>query len=116
MCKTPKITLSYLINYIPNDTEKLLYEKLNIQVLKLYLEDTKRWYFKEHYYLGGQTKMTIDDEITLELINRTKDIFELRLKEYGCANSWEVASVKQSQLLLNQMEEIVKFHIKLTNT
>jgi hypothetical protein len=45
------------------------------------------------------------------LINQTKDIFELRLKEYGCANSWEAASVQQSQLLLNQMEEIVKFHI-----
>ena len=59
--------------------------------------------------------MTIDEEITLEKIDETKKLSEQRLMEYGCANSWEAASIQQNQMLLYQMEEIIKFHIKLTN-
>ena len=33
MCEMSKVTLSYLINYIPNETDKPSYEKLNTQVL-----------------------------------------------------------------------------------
>ena len=115
MCETPKITLSYLINYIPNETDKPSYEKLNTQVLSSYLDDTKNVYFKGSFYLGGHIKMTIDEEITLEKIDDTKKLSEQRLMEYGCANSWEAASIQHNQMLLYQMEEIIKFHIKLTN-
>ena len=115
MCETPKTTLAYLINYVPNETDKPSYEKLNTQVLSSYLDDTKNVYFRGSFYLGGHTKMTIDEEITLEKIDETKNIFQQRLKEYGCANSWEAGSIQRSQMLLIQMEEIIKFHIKLTN-
>ena len=115
MCETPKITLSYLINYIPNETDNPSYEKLNTQVLSSYLDDTKNAYFKGTFYLGGQLKMTIDDEITLEKIDETKKLSEQRFMEFGCANSWEAASIQRSQMLLYQMEEIITFHIKLTN-
>ena len=115
MCEMSKVTLSYLINYIPNETDKPSYEKLNTQVLSSYLNDTKNIYFKGTFYLGGQIKMTIDEEITLEKIDETKKLSEQRLMEYGCANSWEAASIQQNQMLLYQMEEIIKFHIKLTN-
>jgi len=115
MCETPKTTLAYLINYVPNETDKPSYEKLHTQVLSSYFDDTKNAYFKGSFYLGGQQKMTIDEEITLEKIDETKKLSEQRLMEYGCANSWEVASIQRSQMLLNQMEEIIKFHIKLTN-
>jgi hypothetical protein len=109
------VTLSYLINYVPNDADKALYEKLNTQVLSSYLDDTKNAYFKGSFYLGGQIKMTINEEITLEKIEETKKQFVQRLMEYGCANSWEAASIERSQMLLHQMEEIIKFHIKLTD-
>jgi hypothetical protein len=115
MCETPKTTLLYLINYIPNDRDKNAYEKLNTQVLSCYLDDTKNIYFKGSFYLGGQIKMKIDEEITLEIIEETKKQFEQRLMEYGCVNSWEAASIERSQRLLHQMEEIIKFHIKLTD-
>lgn len=55
------VTLSYLINYVPNETDKSSYEKLNTQVLSSYLDDTKNIYFKGTFYLGGQIKMTIDE-------------------------------------------------------
>ena len=111
----PKVTLLYLINYVPNETDKNAYEKLNTQVLSSYLDDTKNVYFKGSFYLGGHIKMTIDEEITLEKIDDTKKLSEQRLMEYGCANSWEAASIQHNQMLLYQMEEIIKFHIKLTN-
>ena len=113
MCEM--VTLLYLINYVPTDADKASYEKLNTQVLSCYLDDTKNAYFKGSFYLGGQIKMTIDEEITLDKIEETKKQFEKRLMEYGCANSWEAASIERSQMLLHQMEEIIKFHIKLTN-
>ena len=103
MCEMSKVTLSYLINYIPNETDKPSYEKLNTQVLSSYLNDTKNIYFKGTFYLGGQIKMTIDEEITLEKIDETKKLSEQRLMEYGCANSWEAASIQQNQMLLYQM-------------
>ena len=115
MCEMPKVTLLYLINYVPNETDKNAYEKLNTQVLSSYLDDTKNVYFKGSFYLGGHIKMTIDEEITLEKIDDTKKLSEQRLMEYGCANSWEAASIQHNQMLLYQMEEIIKFHIKLTN-
>ncbi len=99
----------------PIISDKLCSKQLNTQVLSSYLDDTKNAYFKGSFYLGGQIKMTIDEEITLEKIEETKKQFVQRLMEYGCANSWEAASIERSQMLLHQMEEIIKFHIKLTN-
>jgi hypothetical protein len=114
MTELPKTTLTYLINYIPNnDNEKILYEKLDIQVLSSYLKDTESKYLGGSFYLGGQIKMKPDEEITLTKIDEARQITK-QLKEYGdYANSWEIASVMHSESLLNQMEKIIKFHNNL---
>jgi hypothetical protein len=115
MTELPKTTLTYLINYIPNNnTEKIMYKKLDIQVLSSYLNDTNRKYLGGSFYLGGQVKMKPDEEITLKKIDDVRQISKQRLNEYGdYANSWEMASVMHSESLLNQMEKIIKFHNNL---
>jgi hypothetical protein len=115
MTELPKTTLTYLINYIPNNnTEKIIYEKLDIQVLSSYLNDTNSKYLGGSFYLGGQLKMKPDEEITLKKIDEVRQISKQRLNEYGGhANGWEVASVMHSETLLNQMEKIIKFHNNL---
>ncbi len=116
MTELPKTTLTYLINYVPNnDTERILYEKLDVQVLTSYLNDSKSQWFGGSFYLGGQVKMKPDEEITLKKIDEVRQISKQRVNEYGDhANGWEVASFMQSETLLNQMEKIIKFHIKLS--
>jgi hypothetical protein len=114
MSKLLKTTLTYLINYTPNsDNEKIMYKKLDIQVLSSYLNDTKSKYLGGSFYLGGQIKMKPDEEITLTKIDEARQITK-QLKEYGdYANSWEMASVMHSETLLNQMEKIIQFHNNL---
>lgn len=114
MRESIKITLTYLINYTPkNDTERLIYKKLNTEVLFSYLNDTNSKYFGGSFYLGGQLRMKPDEEITLKKIDEVKEISKQRLIEYGYANGLEVASIGRSKSLLNQLEEIIKFHLKL---
>jgi hypothetical protein len=114
MTKTNKLTLTYLVNYIPNnDTERISYKQLNTEVLSSYLNDANSKYFGGSFYLGGQLKMKSDEEITLKKIDEVREIFKQRLNEYGCANSFEMASITRSETLLNQIEQIIKFHIKL---
>jgi hypothetical protein len=114
MTESPKTTLTYLINYTPNNNaEKIMYEKLDIQVLSSYLNDTNSKYLGGSFYLGGQIKMKPDEEITLTKIDEARQISK-QLKEYGdYANSWEMASVMRSEILLNQMEQIIQFHNNL---
>lgn len=114
MCESVKITLTYLINYTPkNDTERLMYKKLNTEVLFSYLNDTNSKYFGGSFYLGGQLRMKPDEEITLKKIDEVKEISKQRLIEYGYANGFEAASIGRSKLLLNQLEEIIQFHLKV---
>ncbi len=40
MIKLSRTTLTYLINYIPNNVEKIMYEKLITSVLSYYLSET----------------------------------------------------------------------------
>jgi hypothetical protein len=114
MTELLKTTLTYLINYTPNNNaEKIMYEKLDIQVLSSYLNDTNSKYLEGSFYLGGQIKMKPDEEITLKKIDEARQITK-QLKEYGdYANSWEMASVMHSETLLNQMEKIIQFHNNL---
>jgi hypothetical protein len=101
-----KATLNTLLEFVPNnDVERYLFNKLNKQVLYSYLADTKNKYFNGIFYLGGQTKMTLNDEITLEKI---KEI------EYGGpCNSLEAMSMNNHKNLLQQMEKIIIAYTKI---
>ena len=110
-----RTTLTYLINYIPgNDIERINYEKLDMSVLSYYLRESQSNILSGFFYLGGQLKMKLDEEITLAKIAEARQITSQRLYEYGGpTNSWEMSSITSSENLLEQMEKIIQFHLTL---
>ncbi len=66
------------------------------------------------FYLGGQVKMSPDEEITLDKIKEVREISKKREIEYGGpCNSWEAASIYSHNNRLNQMEDIIKAYTKI---
>ena len=115
MAEYPKATLNTLLNFVPNnDVERKLFDTLNKQVLTSYSIDTKTKYFNYMFYLGGQIKMTPDEEITIEKIKEVREIDRQREIEYGGpCNSWEAMSMNNHRNLLSQMEEIINTYTKI---
>ena len=115
MAEYPKATLNTLLNFVPNnDVERKLFDTLNKQVLTSYSIDTKTKYFNYMFYLGGQIKMTPDEEITIEKIKEVREIDRQREIEYGGpCNSWEAMSMNNHRNLLSQMEKIIKTYTKI---
>jgi len=109
----PKATLNSLLQFIPdqtNDDEKIMYDKLDKQVLTYYSNNIRHGTF----YLGGQIAMRPYEEITLDKIKEVREIYKKREIEYGKpCNSFEANSILNSKMLLNQMEEIVKCHLTI---
>lgn len=110
-----KATLNTLLTFVPNtDVERYIFNKLNKQVLTSYLIDTKSKYFNGIFYLGGQIKMTPDEEITIEKIKEVRDIYRQRKIEYGGpSNSWEAMSMNNHRILLKQIEDIINAYTKI---
>ena len=110
-----KATLNILLAFIPNnDNEKIIFNNLNKEVLTSYYNDTKTTYSNGIFYLGGQVKMTHDEEITLDKIKKVREISKQREIEYGgTCNSFEAASINNHNDMLNQMEEIIIAYTKI---
>lgn len=110
----PKATLNSLLNFVPDETnndEKIIYNKLEKQVLTSYSESIFR---NGSFYLGGQIKMYPDEEITLDKIKEVRKINKRRELEYGTpCNSFEAMSILNSETLLNQMEAIIKCYLTI---
>ena len=115
MSDLPKATLNILLAFLPNnDNERIIFNNLNKEVLKSYYNDTKTTYSNGIFYLGGQVKMTPDEEITLDKIKKVREISKQREIEYGGpCNSFEAASINNHNNLLNQMEEIIIAYTKI---
>ena len=99
-------TLRQLIDFIPlNDKEREIY---NIDpkksVLQTYLDNTKSSWTGGKYYLGGQIKLGLDDEITPKLIAKAWSSFG---DSYAC-NSAEMASIWNAKGGLSSIETIIK--------
>jgi hypothetical protein len=108
MCET-KITLNTLLNFIPQDENEEKLFNITKNVLSEYYDDTKRTIYNGYFYLGGQIKMTCDDEITIELINKVREITREKSSSYGeITNSWEFMSVNKSIRQLDEIENIIK--------
>ena len=107
----PKPSLNTLINFVTYESipQKILYNSLNKEVFAYYLDEVNRKYSKGFFYLGGQIKMTPNEEITLEKIKEAREITKKREIEYGGpCNSLEAHSISKCKRLLNEMEEIIK--------
>ena len=111
----PKCTLNNMINFVPmTQQERIIYNSIYKSALDEYFNDTKKTYYNGQFYLGGQIKMGPDDEITLKKIDETRDITSKKLIEYGGpCNSWEAASIANSERILNNAEKIVKCYLKI---
>jgi len=115
MTELPKPTLNTLLNFIPNnEIERRLFNNLNKKVLTSYFDNTKRNYCIGMFYLGGQVKMNLDEEITIDKIKEVREIGKQREIEYGGpCNSFEAASIYNHKNLLGQMEEIINAYTKI---
>jgi len=116
---TNKATLHSLINFVPqNEIESEIFN-VNKSVLNKYFKDTTESWSNGKFYLGGQTQMNPNEEITFLKINNVKKIHQQKMIDIGYCNSWEMASVNTAKKGLNEIEiilekyqEIDKFRMK----
>jgi hypothetical protein len=87
-----------------NDTEKELYNFDN-SIINRFNKDLDNGFF----YLGGQIKMSHNDIVNLDSIQKVREINEQRNREYGGpCNSWEAASMYRSVKELELVENMIK--------
>ena len=99
------LTLFNLFNFMPlNDKEKELYtfDKSIYNILNTNLDNN-------FFYLGGQIKMTHTDIVNLDSIQKVRDIYLQKERDYGGpCNSWEAASIYRAQKELEVVESMIK--------
>ncbi len=109
-------SLNELIKFKPaNGFEADSYNKLNKEVLEKYLSDTKERWYGGQFYLGGQVKMSLDEQITLEKINQVREINRQRMIDCPPCNGFEIASVANHNRLFDEFELILKTYIRICN-
>lgn len=97
-------TLSKLLEFVPQNDAEIAVYNANTSVLHTYLDNTKSSWSGGKYYLGGQIKLGLDDEITPELIAQVWNKFD---DSYAC-NSAELASIWDAKDKLSSIETIIK--------
>jgi len=99
------LTLFKLFNFIPlNDNEKDLYN-FDKDIINRFNTDLDKGFF----YLGGQIKMTHNDIVNLDSIQKVRDINEQKKLEYGGpCNSIEAASMYRAHKDLEIVENMIK--------
>jgi len=101
------LTLFNLFNFTPlNDKEKAIYnfDKYIINRFNTNLD-------KNFFYLGGQIKMSHNDIVNLDSIQKVREINIQRLRVYGGpCNSWEAASMYTANQELELVESMIKAH------
>lgn len=104
---TNYLTIFNLLNFMPlNDKEKELYN-FDKNIINRLNTDLDRGFF----YLGGQIKMSHNDLINLDSIQKVREINEERNREYGGpCNSFEAASMYRSQKELELVENMIKVY------
>jgi len=102
---TYNLTLFNLFNFMPlNDNEKQLYN-FDKSIINRFNKDLDN----EFFYLGGQIKMSHNDIVSLDSIQRVREISEQRNREYGGpCNSFEAASMYRAQKELELIESMIK--------
>ena len=105
MSRFENLTIINLLYFFKNGEN--LYDKNMINTFINQLNNNKFW-------LGGQIKLSHDDFINLELINKVKEINKKRLIDYGSpCNSFEMMSIYSSTKQLELIENmIIKFEIE----
>lgn len=98
-----KITLIELLN----KSLKLNDFENSINIINKMIDDINAGYF----YLGGQIKMSGDHYISLDDIQKVRDINKMKYAEYGGpCNSAEAMSMRNSLFKLNLIEQMIVLH------
>jgi hypothetical protein len=102
------LTVFNLLHFLPvNTAEKQIFNFDTTMIHRL--NDSLD---KGLFYLGGQLKMTHNDFINIELIQKVREINENRHREYGTpCNSWEAISMYTSQKELEFIENMIHCYI-----
>lgn len=107
-----RVTIQQLIEFTPeNDTERDIYN-INQNILNNMIQQLE----KDIYYLGGQIKMSLDDEINMELFCKVREINNIREKEYGNQiNNIEKNSIQNHKKNMEETEKIVAKYFEIMN-
>lgn len=104
---TDKLTIFNLLNFMPlNNQEAQLFnfDKNIINRFNLHLD-------KGVFYLGGQIRMSHNDFINLNSIEKVREIIEQRNLEYGGpCNSFEASAMYTCQKELELLEDMIKVY------
>jgi hypothetical protein len=104
-----KITLNTLLTFI-RENENDIFNDIQTSLLNEYLEDTKSTWSKGRFFLGGQLGLRIDDEITLDMIDKVKkQNYQLLLSNDAC--NMELLSLNTSIRKLNDFENIIHIYM-----
>lgn len=108
-------SLVNLYNFVANSNEEkqLIDSVWNKTTLQYYIDESNKTYGQGKFYLGGQYKMPITDSITLELIERVKQINKQRMIDCPPLHSYEIASVKWHEERFTNIENMVKCYLEI---
>ena len=109
-----KITLNTLLTFI-RENENDIFNDIQITLLNEYLEDTKSTWSKGRFFLGGQLGLKINDEITLDMIDKVKKQNNQLLLSNDSCNSIELMSLNTSIRKLNDFENIIIKFMEIKN-
>ena len=107
-------SLIQLSEFVPqNEAEQAIYNVSESEksIIQTYLDDSKSSWAKGKYYLGGQIRLNLDDEITPELLEKVRIIIN-NSDGYYC-NSFEYASLLRANNGFNNIEKIVNKYNKI---
>ena len=104
---TNNLTIFNLLNFMPlnsKETELFNFDRNIINRFNIHLD-------KGVFYLGGQIRMSHNDFINLDSIQKVREINEQRNLEYGGpCNSFEAATMYTSQKELELVENMIKVY------
>jgi hypothetical protein len=102
-----KVTLNKLLSFIPSNEEESNIFNINKQVLLDYLDEVTKSPTSV-FYLGGYTKLSSDDEITLSQIEEIINLNNKNIKKINACNSWEMGSLFMSSEKLTDIKIIAE--------
>jgi hypothetical protein len=113
-----KVTLNKLLSFIPNNDKEENLFNINKKVLLDYLDEVTKSPTSV-FYLGGYTKLSSDDEITLSQIEEIINLNKKNIESQNACNSWEMGSLfmcskklTDTKIIVEKYQEICKLREK----
>jgi hypothetical protein len=79
-------------------------------VLNRYIQCSRESWSNGVFYIGGQLKLGIDDEITWQHL---ADVTSIQSQPHDIANSWEFASIQRSEQEFSHFRDIYTDYLRI---